>query len=241
MQNRTQRVVLATCGLLALAGGAMLATAQTPAQPIAALTVPNAEQAGYTYGVNFGSQLNSLGITPNDIPLDSVMRGFKDGLAGKKTTPADINVVQQFIQDLQKAVLAKNRSAAKDFLAHNASQKGVKTTASGLQYKIVTAGNTKASSPRAADTVTVQYRGTLIDGKEFDSSYARNQPSTFALAGVIKGWQEALVLMKPGAKWQIFVPPELAYDAALKQGIPPGSLLIFDVELVSIAPTIASN
>jgi len=133
-----------------------------------------------------------------------------------------------------EAATTHNQAAAKEFLAHNAKEKGVTTTASGLQYKIIAAGNTKAATILPADEVTVQYRGKLLDGSEFDSSYARGTPASFTVNGVIPGWQEALVLMKPGAKWQLFVPPELAYGATPKPGIPGGSLLIFDVELVSV-------
>ena len=113
----------------------------------------------------------------------------------------------------------------------------MKTTADGLEYKVLAAGNAKAAAVQPGDEVTVQYRGRLLDGSEFDSSYSRNAPATFKVNGVIKGWQEALVLMKPGAKWEIFVPPELAYDTNPRPGIPAGSLLIFDVELVSVKPS----
>jgi FKBP-type peptidyl-prolyl cis-trans isomerase len=101
---------------------------------------------------------------------------------------------------------------------------------------VLAAGDLKAPAIKPADEVTVQYRGKLLDGSEFDSSYSRGVPATFKVGGVIKGWQEALVLMKPGAKWQLFVPPELAYDNSSRPGIPAGSLLIFDVELQSVKP-----
>jgi FKBP-type peptidyl-prolyl cis-trans isomerase len=130
--------------------------------------------------------------------------------------------------------LGRNKAAAKDFLTKNGQEKGVKTTASGLEYKVLIPGDAKAPAVAPTDEVTVNYRGKLLDGSEFDSSYARGQPATFKVNGVIKGWQEALVLMKPGAKWQLFVPPELAYDASPRPGIPAGSLLNFEVELVSV-------
>jgi FKBP-type peptidyl-prolyl cis-trans isomerase FklB len=116
----------------------------------------------------------------------------------------------------------------------------VKTTTDGLQYKVLVPGDTKAPSIAPADEVTVNYRGKLLDGSEFDSSYARGQPATFKVNGVIKGWQEALVLMKPGAKWQLFVPPELAYDTTPRPGIPAGSLLNFEVEVLSVKPSEAA-
>jgi len=136
--------------------------------------------------------------------------------------------------DLRSAGAAKAKQAAAEFLAKNAKADGVVQTASGLQYKIVDAGKTGANSPQPTDTVTVQYRGKLLDGTVFDSSYDRGQPATFPVNGVIKGWQEALPLMKPGAKWQLFIPADLAYGDSGQGKIPPGSLLIFDVELLSV-------
>ncbi len=119
------------------------------------------------------------------------------------------------------------------FWQHNAHEKGVITTASGLQYKVIAAGDSKAAHITPTDKVTVDYRGKLIDGSEFDSSFSRGVPASFPVSGVIKGWQEALVLMKPGAKWQLFVPPDLAYGATSRPKIPPGSLLIFEVNVIS--------
>jgi FKBP-type peptidyl-prolyl cis-trans isomerase len=115
------------------------------------------------------------------------------------------------------------------------------TTRSGLQYKVLEPGDSAAESPKPTDQVTVQYRGRLLNGTEFDSSYARGQAASFRVNSVIKGWQEALPLMKPGAKWQLFVPPELAYDNAAPAAIPPGSLLVFDIQLVKINAPAASN
>ena len=117
-------------------------------------------------------------------------------------------------------------------LAKNKKQDGVKTLQSGLQYKVITEG--KGKSPKASDTVTVNYAGTLIDGTEFDSSYKRGQPATFPVGGVIKGWTEALQLMKEGSKWQLVIPADLAYGEQGRPGIPPNAVLIFEVELVSI-------
>jgi FKBP-type peptidyl-prolyl cis-trans isomerase len=132
------------------------------------------------------------------------------------------------------AAITRNETAAKDFLARNGREKGVTTTASGLQYRVILPGDRKAAAITPTDAVTVQYRGKLLDGTEFDSTYARGTPASFTVRGVIPGWQEALVLMKPGAKWQLFVPPGLAYGENPKPGIPGGSLLIFDVELLSV-------
>ena len=231
-----------------LVAAAPLVGAQTPPpspnSPPAAATeppaAPSAEQASYLFGLTFGEQLNRVGIT-DQVSVDVIARGVKDGLHGKKSTQADQQQVQTYVRSVMEAATTHNQAAAKEFLAHNAKEKGVTSTASGLQYKIIAAGNTKAATILPADEVTVQYRGKLLDGSEFDSSYARGQPATFPVTGVIKGWQEALVLMKPGAKWELFVPPDLAYGASPKPGIPSGSLLIFDVELVSVKPSAAAQ
>jgi FKBP-type peptidyl-prolyl cis-trans isomerase FklB len=245
MKKHTRGIPLLTCSIATLFGATALVNAQSPPPADAATPAPVpasvgptpqlSDAAGYAYGVNFGQQLNRLGIT-TEIPIDSITRGLKDGIAGKKTTPGDLEIVSEFVKYVNAGIVARNRAAAKEFLDHEAAEKGVKKTRSGLEYKIIAAGNTKAASPQLTDVVTVQYRGRLIDGTEFDNSYSRKTPPpVFAMSGVIKGWQEALAMMKPGAKWQLFVPPELGYDAKIEQGIPPGSLLIFDVELLSVA------
>ena len=128
----------------------------------------------------------------------------------------------------------KNKQEGEAFLAENKKKEGVKTLPSGLQYKVITEGTGK--SPKASDTVTVNYRGTLIDGTEFDSSYKRGQAASFQVNGVIKGWTEALQLMKEGAKWQLFVPSNLAYgEKGTGSGpIGPNATLVFEVELISV-------
>jgi FKBP-type peptidyl-prolyl cis-trans isomerase len=239
----------AICALI-LAAAAPLAGAQTPppapatpAAPGPSATepppVPSPEQTSYLFGLTFGEQMHRVGIS-DQVSLDAIMRGIKDGLQGKKSTPADQQQVQMYVRSVMEAAGAKNQAAAKDFLERNAKEKGVKTTPSGLQYKIVASGDSKAAAIKPTDEVTVQYRGKLIDGSEFDSTYSRGVPATFTVTGVIKGWQEALVLMKPGAKWQLFVPPDLGYGTSPKPGIPAGSLLIFDVELLSVKPSAAA-
>jgi len=205
--------------------------ANTPAGEAAA--DPTNEQTSYLFGLTFGEQMHSVGIS-NQVNTDAIARGLKDGLQGKKSTRADQQQIQSFVQSVMGAQLAHNKAAAQEFLAKNGKEKGVKTTADGLEYKVVTPGDAKAPAIGPSDEVTVNYRGKLLDGSEFDSSYTRGVPATFKVSGVIKGWQEAIVLMKPGAKWQLFIPPELAYDASARPGIPAGSLLIFDVELLSV-------
>jgi FKBP-type peptidyl-prolyl cis-trans isomerase FklB len=137
------------------------------------------------------------------------------------------------MMEKQKAAGEKNASEGVKFLEDNKKKEGVKTTASGLQYKSLKEGS--GAQPKATDTVTVNYRGTLTDGTEFDSSYKRNEPTTFPLSGVIKGWTEGLQLMKKGSKYQFFIPANLAYgERSPGAGIPPNSTLIFEVELLEV-------
>jgi FKBP-type peptidyl-prolyl cis-trans isomerase len=231
----------AGCALVLIAA-APLVGAQTPApaapkapdsSATAAPPPAASDQTSYLFGLTFGEQLHRVGIT-DQISMEAITRGMKDGLGGKKSTPADQQQVQAYVHSVMEAATTHNQTAAKEFLEHNGKEKGVKTTASGLQYKIVAPGDGNAAVINPTDEVTVQYRGKLLDGSEFDSTYSRGQPATFPVTGVIKGWQEALVMMKPGAKWQLFVPPDLAYGSSPKPGIPGGSLLIFDVEMVSV-------
>lgn len=214
---------------LLLAGSAVAqnaAPAQAPAKPVI-----SSDQASYLIGVTFGMQMQSVGIK-QQVSVDAVARGMKDAFGGKQITPADQEQIKAWVSNIQQAAVAKNSKDADAFLAKNKSEKGVVTTASGLQYKVLNPGDKKAPAITASDQVTVNYRGKLLDGTEFDSSYSRGQPATFPVTGVIKGWQEALQLMKPGAKYQLFIPPALAYGDKGQGAIPGGSLLIFDVELL---------
>jgi FKBP-type peptidyl-prolyl cis-trans isomerase FklB len=242
MKQTTGRFLRQTCSLWVLVAAAPLVGAQTPSPASTAApaptasdpaAAPNTDQISYTFGLTFGEQMHNVGIT-DQVSIDAITRGLKDGLQGKRSNPADRQQVQLFVRSVMEAGLAHNKSAAKDFLARNGQEKGVVTTASGLQYKIVAPGDRKAAAIAPTDEVTVQYRGKLLDGSEFDSTYTRGTPIPLKVNGVIQGWQEALVLMKPGAKWQLFVPPELGYGAGPKPGIPGNSLLIFDVEVVSV-------
>lgn len=196
---------------------------------------PTTAEGSYLLGMGFGEQMRKFGIT-NEISVKDITRGITDALGGKKVEPSDQQRVQAFMKSVMQEIVAKNRAAAAKFLADNAHADGVKSLPSGLEYKVLGAGDPSGASPAPTDTVTVQYRGRLLNGTEFDSSYSRGQAATFPLNGVIKGWQEGVGLMKPGDKYELFVPPELAYDATPKPSIPPGSLLIFDVELVSVKP-----
>jgi FKBP-type peptidyl-prolyl cis-trans isomerase FklB len=199
------------------------------------------EKLSYAIGFDVG---NSLKKNELDVDPDIIGKAVKDVLSGGKPLMDEQEVrttlvtVQKELQAKQqeraKAQGEKNKKEGEAFLAKNKSAEGVKALPSGLQYKVLSEG--KGKSPKASDTVSVHYRGTLIDGTEFDSSYKRGQPATFSVNGVIKGWTEALQLMKEGSKWQLFIPANLAYGENGTQGGPigPNAVLIFEVELISV-------
>ena len=198
------------------------------------------DKVSYAIGVSIGKRMKSQNL---DVDPTKIALGLSHGLGGKKVLLSDEEVasVMQEFQKKQQAKMAqeqhaagsKNREAGKKFLAANKKKKGVVTTKSGLQYQILTKGTGK--TPKATDTISAHYKGTLIDGKEFDSSYKRGQPATFPVNGVIKGWQEVLQLMKVGGKWKIWVPSELGYGArGAGAMIGPDATLIFEIELKEI-------
>jgi len=189
-------------------------------------------KGSYSFGLLMGERLHDFGLNPTDVDFLKFQQGVRAALSGKTTaSPADEQTAQDLIRATRAQLAERNEAEAKRFLAHNAKEPGVKSLPSGLQYKVISPGS--GASPAPTDEVTVNYRGTFIDGKEFDSSYKRGQPATFTLNRIIRGWQQALVLMKPGAKWDIYIPPELAYGENSPPPIPPGSLLKFEVELLS--------
>jgi len=201
------------------------------------------DKASYSIGLNIGTNFKRQNVELN---ADALLAGVKDAISGKKPALSEaeqqqvMNSFQKEMQDKQKVMADKNLETGKKFLEDNKKKDGVKTTASGLQYKVVKEGN--GPQPKASDNVTVDYRGTLIDGTEFDSSYKRGQPASFPLNGVIKGWTEGLQLMKTGAKYQFFIPADLAYgQRAMGPDIQPNSTLIFDVELKSVQPAPAGG
>ena len=191
------------------------------------------QASSYSVGLVFGNQLRSAGLEQT-LALDAVMRGLKEGLAGRALSAEDKEHALQLVRSGRDAIATRNRAAARDYLAKNASSPGVTTTASGLQYQVIEPGEAKRASPAPTDRVTVHYRGRLLDGTEFDNSDSHGQAAAFSVNSVIKGWREALLLMKPGAKWRLFVPPELGYDLNSPPNIPPASLLIFDLELAKV-------
>jgi FKBP-type peptidyl-prolyl cis-trans isomerase len=200
------------------------------------------DKISYALGINMGVNLHRQSV---DVDPAILEQGLKDGMTGNKPLMSEDEaraVLTQLQEDMRKQQAAKaqqmgatNKAEGDAFLAANKTKEGVVTLPSGLQYKILKQGT--GPKPTATDTVACNYRGTLINGKEFDSSYGRGEPTTFPVNGVIKGWTEALQLMPVGSKWQLFVPSDLAYgERSAGPDIGPNSTLIFEVELVSIQP-----
>jgi FKBP-type peptidyl-prolyl cis-trans isomerase len=202
------------------------------------------DKFSYALGMNIGSGLGAnLKKQSVEVDWNLVAQGMKDAAAGSKTRLTDEeakavltevqNEVRKEQQEKTQEAAAKNKTEGDAFLAGNKKKDGIVTLPSGLQYKIMTEG--KGPKPAATDTVVCNYRGTLINGTEFDSSYKRGEPATFPVGGVIKGWTEALQLMPVGSKWQLFIPSDLAYgERGAGADIGPNATLIFEVELISI-------
>jgi FKBP-type peptidyl-prolyl cis-trans isomerase FklB len=205
------------------------------------------DKMSYSVGFDMVTKMKQQGV---ELEWDLVAKGMKDASSGAKPLLTEPEV-RDSLKGLQQQMRAKFEQKAKEqgeknkkegeaFLAANKTKDGVKTTASGLQYKVLQEG--KGKQPTADDTVEVQYRGTLIDGAEFDSSYKRGAPASFPVKGVIKGWTEGLLMMKEGSKWQLVIPPELAYGSrAASPLIGPNSTLVFEVELLSVKPKDAAG
>ena len=236
-----------TLSLVTLAARLSAANTNTNAPAAASPFKNDREKSSYSIGMSIGTGMKRQEL---DIDTDLVARGLKDAATGGPTLLTEEEAhttLMNFQQSLRtkqeekkKEQGGKNKKTGEDFLAANKSKPDVKTTASGLQYKVLTEG--KGDGPKSpADTVKVNYRGTLIDGTEFDSSYKRGEPATFPLNGVIKGWTEGVQLMKPGAKYQFTIPSELAYGENAPPNIGPNSTLIFDIELISVTPAAPSQ
>ena len=227
-----RRLTMAMCAAVALSGAAYAADAPDLKN--------DKEKLSYSIGMDIGGNLKRQSV---EVDPDVLAKGLKDSYGGGKTFLTE-DEARKTITDFQKTLMAKqaetmhklaekNKADGEKFLAENARKEGVKTLPSGLQYKEIAPGTGK--SPKATDTVTTHYKGTLIDGTEFDSSYKRGQPATFQVSGVIPGWIESLQLMKEGAKWQLFVPSNLAYgEKGAGREIGPNATLIFEVELISV-------
>ncbi len=198
------------------------------------------QKASYSFGVDVASRLKQQGVK---LDINALNRGISDAYTGSElalTEEESLQAKTAFQTQLrdtmlkeQSAVGDKNMAEGKAFLEENGKKPDVVTTASGLQYKVLSTGDGK--QPKETDTVSTHYKGTLIDGREFDSSYKRNAPAEFPVKGVIKGWTEALQLMHVGDKWQLFIPSELAYGATKRSElIEANSTLVFELELLSI-------
>jgi FKBP-type peptidyl-prolyl cis-trans isomerase FkpA len=199
------------------------------------------DQASYMIGMAMAKQLDAA---KDDIDVDVIAKAIKASLSGQKLLLTDqqaAEIAQQFGQKMQAKQLAKmmadakkNESAGATFLAQNGKRPGVQTTASGLQYQVLTQGT--GAKPTASDVVKVNYKGMLLDGKTFDSTYERNEPATFPLQQVVPGWQEGIALMPVGSKYRFWIPSNLGYGEKGTPGgpIPPNATLVFEVELLDI-------
>jgi FKBP-type peptidyl-prolyl cis-trans isomerase len=220
--------------------------AATP-KPAAATTSPTAEptiqsrkdKISYAFGVDLGRDLRNQ---KNDLNIDLLLRALKDSLAEKPLLMTDDEVTatlkqleteqKQDYEHARKMIAEKNRRAGEAFFSENAKKEGVVTLPSGLQYKILKKGDGK--TPTLDDKVVCQYKGTLLDGTEFDSSEKRGHAVALPVKGIMPGWTQALQMMPAGSKWQLFIPPQLAYGEKIVNGIGPNAMLIFEVEVVSI-------
>ncbi|MBZ5662427.1 MAG: FKBP-type peptidyl-prolyl cis-trans isomerase [Acidobacteriia bacterium] len=232
----------APAGSASQAGKAPTAAGKTPAaKSPGAVTLDSPKaKASYAIGLNIGKGMNRSSV---EVDTDVFMQGLKDGLSGGKALMTDEELkteldqlqahLRQVAEEKAKELGDANKKEGDEFLAANKTKEGVVALPDGLQYKILTAGT--GPKPTASDMVVCNYKGTLINGTEFDSSYKRGQPATFAVSQVIRGWSEAVQLMPVGSKWQIFIPGELAYGPrGAGPDIGPNATLIFEVELISI-------
>jgi FKBP-type peptidyl-prolyl cis-trans isomerase FkpA/FKBP-type peptidyl-prolyl cis-trans isomerase FklB len=201
------------------------------------------QKFSYIIGQQIGGSLKGQGFT---VDMPALASSIDDVLQGKPSR-VPMEEAQSIMTKMQTKMMEKakeegkaNKAKADKFLAENKAKAEVKTTASGLQYQVITEG--KGATPKDSDVVMVHYKGTLLDGTEFDSSYSRNSPAQFPVKGVIRGWTEMLQLMKVGGKVKAFIPPDLAYGEDGRPGIPPNSLLVFEMELLEVkAPGAAPN
>lgn len=246
MKTRIYIILLVLSGIIAItvysaqagSAGQTASSGSTAGEKVVALNT-EMDKVSYVIGTQIAQNLKQQGI---EISIEPLIMGFKDAITGKEMAISN-EEMQQVMSAFQQRMMAKqmaeqaeeaskNLAEAQKFLEANKSKEGVKTLPSGLQYKVIKEGTGK--SPTTENKVKTHYRGTLINGSEFDSSYKRNEPVEFPVTGVIKGWVEALQLMKVGAKWELYIPPDLAYGERGRPGIPPNSLLIFEIELLDI-------
>jgi FKBP-type peptidyl-prolyl cis-trans isomerase FklB len=225
------------------ATAATVADAAPAAPPPAATNLLSNEKArnSYAMGMTLGRNFQTQTI---EVDAELLARGIKDTQSGKTLlTPAELRETMDAFQkglmakqrQMREAALLKNKAEGEAFLATNKNNAGVITLPDGLQYQVVTEGS--GTPPKPDDIVTVNYRGTLLDGTEFDSSFKKGEPAKFPIGGVIPGWTEALQKMNIGSKWRLFIPSELAYGERGRPGIPPNSVLTFEVELLGAEPS----
>ncbi|WP_443937778.1 FKBP-type peptidyl-prolyl cis-trans isomerase [Pedobacter sp. MW01-1-1] len=211
---------------------ASTAKPKAAANPVATLKT-TVDSTSYSFGASIGQSLKGTNIT--NFNYDILLKGIKDAMAGKPAlTPAQTQTcINNAMDQAMKAQYGPAIAEGKAFLEQNKKRPGVQTTASGLQYEVLTAGT--GAKPTETDSVLVHYSGKLINGNEFDSSYKRNEPITLTLDGVIRGWTEGLQLMNTGSKYRLFIPYTLGYgERGAGQDIPPYSTLIFDIELLKV-------
>ena len=236
-RGRNRALLLA----LLIAGTSSATPVVAPAQVAPGAAAPKApavspEVASYDLGLMLGSQLEHSGLA-NSLSLDALVRGLKEAVGGRAVTAEERDAAVQFMRSGRDTLAGKNRAAAREFLDRNAKQPGILTMPSGLQYRVLAAGDPNGKAPGPTDQVTVRYRASLADGTEFDRSDTHGQPATFRVSSVFKGWQEAFLAMKPGAKWQLFVPPDLGYGNNTPPMVPPGALLVYELELLKVEST----
>jgi FKBP-type peptidyl-prolyl cis-trans isomerase len=236
-------IVVACYGQFGVAGEAVpIDIKPVNAAPPPAATGPTAgwtlsQKASYLVGTGWGEKLKPFA---DDIDTAKIVQGLQDALAGKDSQVPQsegqqiMQEFQQLIQNRQAKIGEERKVTNAKWLADNGKKPGVITTASGLQYEVVSSG--KGKQPTSKDTVSVNYKGVMIDGKQFDSSYDRGKPAEFQVGGVIKGWTEALLLMHEGDKWKLYIPSDLAYGDSAPPAIGNSQILIFDIELLKILP-----
>ncbi|BFM22430.1 FKBP-type peptidyl-prolyl cis-trans isomerase [Gilvimarinus japonicus] len=244
MFNKRLLMAGVICSATVLAGcneGGSEATDKAAATDAKATLTTLEQKVNYAIALNMATNFKQREVP---IEVDAFTQALTDVRDDKEPalSQEEMQTVMQTFQEQQmelqqqkqKELAETQKAEGEAYLAENAGKEGVMITESGLQYKVLEEGD--GVSPKAEDTVTVHYRGTLLDGTEFDSSYAREQPATFALNQVIAGWTEGLQLMKTGAKYELTIPSDLAYGPGGNQGIPPNSTLIFEVELLEVEP-----